>query len=130
MTRSFLLKIAVVLLGAGALLAVGIPLGLYWLGLSNIEGRPEPPMQTSNVIADSAQLQRDLRTQKPVVIDAPNPWTFFVGAIQVDPKFSSEHARSLRAVGMIVNHYNSARGHEITVAKRPFTACGALDWLR
>jgi hypothetical protein len=108
MARSFLLKIAVVLLGAGALLAAGIPLGLYWLGLSNIEGRPEPPTQTSNVIADSALLQRDLRTQGPIVIDAQNPWTCFIDALHAAPRFPSDHARSLRAVGIIVVNYNGS----------------------
>jgi hypothetical protein len=68
MSRTLLLRTAAVILGVTALLASCIPLGLYWLGLSNIEGRPEQPTQTSNVIADSALLQQDLRTQGPIVI--------------------------------------------------------------
>jgi len=46
---------------------------------SNIEGRAEPlnrGRKKNNVIADRALLQRDLRTQGPIVIDAINPWTF------------------------------------------------------
>jgi hypothetical protein len=108
MARTFLLKTAAVLLGAAALLATGIPLGLYWLGLSNIEGRPEPPTQTSNVIADSALLQRDLRMQGPIVIDALNPWTFIVDTFHEAQRLPSEHARSVRAVGIIVVNYNSS----------------------
>ena len=108
MARTFLLKIAVALMGATALLAAGMPLGLYWLGLSNIEGRPVPPSQTSNVIADDALLQRDLRTQGPIVIDALNPWTFIIDAFHDAPRFPSERARSMRAVGIVVGNYNSS----------------------
>jgi hypothetical protein len=63
MTRILLLRAAAVILGGTALLASGIPLGLYWLGLSNVEGRPERPTQTSNVIADSAPLEIELAPQ-------------------------------------------------------------------
>ena len=115
MARTFLPKIAVVLLGAVALLAAGIPLGLYWLGLSNIEGRPEPPTQTSHVIADNQVLQRELRMQGPIVIDALNPWLFIVDALREAPRIPSEHARSMRAVGIIVGNYNSShlRNHRM-----------------
>jgi hypothetical protein len=118
MARTFLLKIAVALVGVAALLAAGIPLGLYWLGLSNIEGRPEPPTQTSNVIADSVLLQRDLRTQGPIVIGALNPRTFIIDAFHYAPGFPSQLARSMRAVGMVVGNYNSSHlgDHEDLVA--------------
>jgi hypothetical protein len=108
MARRFLLRIAVALLGVAALLAAGMPLGLYWLGLSNIEGRPEPPTQTSNVIADSALLQRDLRAQGPIVIDALNPWTFVIDTFHEESGLPSEQPRSMRAVGIIVGNYNSS----------------------
>jgi hypothetical protein len=107
MTRTLLLRTAAVILGVTTLLASSIPLGLYWLGLSNIEGRPERPTATSNVIADSALLQQDLRTQGPIVIVALNPWTFIFDTIHEAQTFSAEHARSLRAVGIIVVNYNS-----------------------
>ncbi len=61
MIRKSLGKVAVVLLFATALLAAVLPLGLYWLGLSNIEGRPEPPPKLGNLTADRALLQQDLR---------------------------------------------------------------------
>jgi hypothetical protein len=60
MTRA-LFRIAGVILGVSALLVAGVPVGLYWLALSNIEGRTEPPAGTGNIVAESALLQKDLR---------------------------------------------------------------------
>jgi hypothetical protein len=89
MTCTLLLRTAAVILGVTALLASGIPVGLYWLGLSNIEGRPERPTQTSNVVADSTLLQQDLGTQGPIVVVALNPWTFIFDTIHEAQTFSS-----------------------------------------
>jgi hypothetical protein len=95
-------KVAVVLLVATALLAAVVPLGLYWLGLSNIEGRPEPPRILSNVTADRALLQQDLRMREPIVVEVLNPWSFFWTSFQLDEK-----SRSDRAAGMVAGYYNS-----------------------
>jgi hypothetical protein len=36
------------LVGAAVLIALTLPWGLYWLGLSGIEGRPKPPVQLAS----------------------------------------------------------------------------------
>jgi hypothetical protein len=107
MARKFQPKGAAFFLGAVALLIAGVPLGLYWVGLSNIEGRAEPPTQTSNVVADSELLKRDLGTHDPIVIETANPWTLLGGMFFGRQDLRSEHGRSLRAVGIIVVNYNS-----------------------
>jgi hypothetical protein len=104
MIRKGLGKIVFALLGATTVLAAIAPLGLYWLGLSNIEGRPEPPSNVGNVAADSALLQEDLRMHDPIVVEVLNPWSFFLATFQFHEK-----ARSNRAVGIIAGYYNS--GH-------------------
>lgn len=108
MARKILLKTAAYFLGATALVVAGIPFGLYWMGLSNIEGRPEPRTHTGNVVADSELLKRNLGTHDPIVIDALNPWTFLGEAFYRMPDLRSEHGRSLRAVGIVVLNYNSS----------------------
>jgi hypothetical protein len=107
MARKLLFKAVTVLLGVTALVVAGIPICLYWLGLSNIEGRPEPPPQTSDLVADGELLQRDLGTRDPIVIEPLNPWTFLVSTVYQSPNLRSEHGRSLRAVGIIAMNYNS-----------------------
>ena len=67
-------KAAVVLLFGAILLVITTPLGLYFLGLSNVEGRPTPPILTSNVVADSIELQGVLRTKTHIVVHPSNPW--------------------------------------------------------
>ncbi len=54
MTPKSLGKIAVVVLVATAFLAAAVPLGLYWLGLSNVEGRPNYYCDTDECIARAA----------------------------------------------------------------------------
>jgi hypothetical protein len=95
-------KIAVALLGAIVLLAAVMPPGLYWLGLSNIEGRPQPPGNIRDATADRALLQRDLRLNDPIVIEVLNPWSVFVSTVRLD-----ENSRSNRAAGTVAAHYNS-----------------------
>ena len=95
-------QIALVILGGAAFLAAVVPLGLYWLGLSNIEGRPQPPDNTRDVAADRALLQQDLRTHGPIVVQVLNPWSVFITIFQID-----EHSRSNRAVGIVAGRYNS-----------------------
>jgi hypothetical protein len=108
MARKPLLKASAFLLGAVALVAACIPLGLYFLGLANIEGRPTPPTQTNNVVADQELLKQNLGTRDPIVIEAANPWTFLCSMFFGKQDLRSEHGRSLRAVGIIAITYNSS----------------------
>jgi hypothetical protein len=103
-------KIAFALLGGTTALAAVVPPGLYWLGLSNIEGRPEPPSNVGNVAADRAVLQEDLRMHDPIVVEVLNPWSFFTAIFQFHEK-----AKSNRAVGIVAGYYNSShlKSHRI-----------------
>jgi len=69
-------KIAAATLAAALLLVLLAPIGLYLAGLSNIEGRPSPPMSTTNVLADGIELQRALRLKTPIVVRPSNPWIY------------------------------------------------------
>lgn len=76
MARKFVLKVAIASLVGVALLVLSLPIGLYWLGLSKVEGRPEPPTQTNNIAADTALLLQNFRSQAPIAVHALNPWTY------------------------------------------------------
>lgn len=75
MLRRIPRKIIVALFCAVVLLAVGLPMSLYWTGLNNIEGRPQP-IASTDIAADTALLQQTFRSPSPIVVEALNPWTF------------------------------------------------------
>jgi hypothetical protein len=100
------LRKAVTSLSVIAFLAFGIPFGLYGLGLSNIEGRPTRPIQTKDVAADTALLQRTMRSEAPVAVRVLNPWTF-AGELRNAKGRTLDNGS--RAVWIVVGHYNA--GH-------------------
>jgi hypothetical protein len=106
MAPKLLRQIAISSLSAAGLLALGIPLGLYGLGLSNIEGRPAPPTLTRGIAADSALLQRTFGDEAPVAVRVLNPWTF-AGELR-DARGRTPDNGS-RAAWIVVGHYNA--GH-------------------
>jgi hypothetical protein len=105
MARTPLGKIVLGSLGAAALLAFSVPLGLYGLGLSNIDGRPTPPIQTNDLAADTALLQRTLRSEAPVEAQVLNPWTF-VGELRYAKGSTLDNGS--RAVWIVVGHYDAS----------------------
>ena len=107
MARSFVGKVAVASLLAALLLVLTLPIGLYGLGLSNIEGRPEPPIQTSNLATDMAYLQQAFRRQEPIAIRVLNPWTYAVSLVTLDTDLSSDDGSI--AAWVIARNYNG--GH-------------------
>ena len=70
MPPTILQKIIVALFCAVVLLAVGLPMSLYWSGLANIEGRP-PPIASTDIAADTALLQQTFRSHSPIVVEVP-----------------------------------------------------------
>jgi hypothetical protein len=76
-------KIAAAALAVALLLVLLAPVGLYLVGLSNVEGRPSPPMSTTNVLADGIELQRALRLKTPIVVRPSNPW-IYIGEVLDD----------------------------------------------
>jgi hypothetical protein len=104
--RSLLGKVAVASVLAALLLGFGLPIGLYGIGISNIEGRPEPPMQVSNLAIDSAFLQHAFRSREPVAIRVLNPWTYAASLVTNDIDFSSYNGST--AAWVIARNYNSS----------------------
>jgi hypothetical protein len=99
MIGRFFRKLAIFMPILAAVLVGAVPPGLYWLGLSNIDGRPSPRSRLTDLGADNLLLQRNLDVQGPILIHALNPWTFFRETIfEVDIKSPSEHERGMRAV--------------------------------
>jgi hypothetical protein len=58
MIRRALSKVAIGFVCGAGFLAVGVPMGLYLLGLSNIEGRPEPPTRRTSPRIPSCSSKR------------------------------------------------------------------------
>jgi hypothetical protein len=105
-------KIIVALFCAVVLLGVGLPMGLYWTGLANIEGRPRP-IALTDIAADTALLQQKFRSPSPIVVRVINPWTF-LGSLR--PSAVKERDVGASAVWAIVRSYNSThlRKREMT----------------
>lgn len=105
MARKFVLKVAIASLVGVALLVLSLPIGLYLLGLSKVEGRPEPPTQTNNIAADTALLLQDFRSRAPIAVHALNPWTYAA-------RLLNERTNDLRmdpgshAIWLIARNYN------------------------
>jgi hypothetical protein len=68
-------RAGVALFCAVVMLAVGLPLSLYWSGLANIEGRPQPTT-SKDIAADRTILQEKFGSSAPIVVPVLNPWTF------------------------------------------------------
>jgi|ERR1700722_1919837 len=110
MSRSLVAKVAVASLLAALIFACSLPFGLYWLGLSNIEGRPEPPAQTNNISADTALLQQEFRSPAPIAVRALNPWTFtasfLTDALLNTPAKDLRSDTGSRAIWLVARNYN------------------------
>jgi hypothetical protein len=99
--RTIIRKTVVALFCAVVLLAVGLPLSLYWSGLANIEGRPQPTT-TKDIAADRALLQEKFLSSSPIVVAVLNPWNF-LWSQHVDVKTPDVGAS---AVWVVVRTYN------------------------
>jgi hypothetical protein len=105
MIRTVLSKVAIAFVCGAGTLVIAVPLGLYVLGLSNIEGRPEPPTDTNHVAAHTALLQQTFRSPSPVVTHVLNPWTYAATLLTEDPKdLRADNGSS--AVWLIARDYN------------------------
>ena len=76
---------SVVFASAAALLFAAVaPLGLYWLGLSNVEGRPVPP-QPADIHSSDLDFIANLKFPHLVVLRKLNPWNYAFLADAQDP---------------------------------------------
>jgi hypothetical protein len=112
--RSLTGKVAVAFLIAAFLLGFGLPIVLYGIGLSNIEGRPEAPMQVNNLAIDTAFLQHAFRSSEPVALRVLNPWTYAASLVTDDTNLSSDDGSA--AAWVVARNYNSnhLKDHRMT----------------
>jgi hypothetical protein len=80
----------------------GLPLSLYWSGLANVEGRPQPTT-SKDIAADRALLQEKFRSSSPIVVPVLNPWSYLWSLHSVDVKATDVGAS---AVWVVVRTYN------------------------
>ena len=105
MIRTTLRNVAIAFVCGAGILVIGVPLGLYVLGLSNIEGRPEPPTDTNHIAADTALLQQAFRSSAPVTVHVLNPWTYAATLLTENPEdWRADNGSS--AVCLIARNYN------------------------
>jgi hypothetical protein len=98
------LPIAVTLAAIVALVALA-PLSLYALGLSEVDGRPGPPLSSHSTPADQALLARTFRTSQPTTVEQLTPWAY-VTFILEDPKQTAT-AGGVDAAWVVARHYNA-----------------------
>src|SRR5258708_21095915 len=98
---------------ASAFISVGaLPLVLYWVGLSGIEGRPLPTARTQGLSGDYAYLATRFRGRSPVAMTTLTPWTYWFLADSSSPvawiiarRYNADH---LRHRGMLWWHLSGA----------------------
>jgi hypothetical protein len=106
--RRICFRILAVSIALAAVLIVHIalaPLGLYALGLNNVDGRPSPPSSTHLTPADQALLERTFRISQPITVEPLSPWSYVTFA-QEDPKRTAA-AGGVDAAWVVARHYNS-----------------------
>jgi len=86
MIRTTLGEVAIAFVCGAGILVIAVPMGLYVLGLSNIEGPPEPPTETNHIAADTVLLQQTFRSTAPIAVHVLNPWTYAATLLPQDPK--------------------------------------------
>lgn len=106
MVRTIATKIAVFTLCAAAFLAFSLPVALYWLGLANINGRPERPIPGNTITADTSLLQQAFHSDRPIAIRASNPWSYAASLLTMRANGLRLDGGS-KAIWLIVSNYNS-----------------------
>jgi hypothetical protein len=105
MARSIVRKILIGSLLSTLVIVISLPIGLYEIGLMNIDGRPAPPIQTSNAASDGAFLQQAFRKPEPLAIRVLNPWSYAAGFLTNDDPGSDDGSI---AAWVIARDYNES----------------------
>jgi hypothetical protein len=105
MIRTALSKVAIAFVCGVSIPVIALPLSLYVLGLSNIEGRPKLPTDTTHIAADTVLLQQAFRSPAPIAVLVLNPWSYAATLLTEDPKDLRADNRS-SAVWLIARDYN------------------------
>ena len=103
MVRTALNKVAIALICGAGILVLGVPPGLYVVGLSNIEGRPKAPTDMNHLAADTVLLQQAFRSTAPITVHVLNPWTYVATLLTEDPKNQDNGSDAL---WLIARNYN------------------------
>jgi hypothetical protein len=86
-----------------ALIALA-PLGLYALGLSNVDGRPLPPASSHLTPADQALPEHAFRAPQPITVERLSPWTYITSILEDSNQTAA--ANGLNAASFVALHYN------------------------
>jgi hypothetical protein len=91
------------------LVALGLlaPWGLYELGLSNIEGRPDAPPGQPISSEDDTLLRRALRAQHGISVVPLSPGGYFVSLFMANSKGSAEDSGA-DAAWLVARNYNAS----------------------
>ena len=87
------------------LAAIAHPWALYWLGLSNVEGRPRPSGNNSSCTAAEHRLFRTLGVDSRPRLDPISPWSYEVALLSG----SEMQSTGVAAAWIVARHYNA--GH-------------------
>jgi hypothetical protein len=98
--RALVLAVVVV-----SLVAIAHPWALYWLGLSNIEGRPRPSGGNSSCTDAERRLLQALALDPKSHLDPISPWSYEVGLLSGNEMQSTE----VSAAWIVARHYNAAQ---------------------
>jgi hypothetical protein len=128
MTRTVLRIVVITIVCGAGILALGVPMGLYMLGISNIQGRPEPPIETNHITADTVLLQQTFRSPSPVSIHVLNPWTYAATLLNEDPKDIRLDTGS-HATWLIARDYNSKHLKNRWVSSWHLSGAALMIWL-
>jgi hypothetical protein len=105
-----------------------LPLGLYWLGLGNIEGRPSPPLKTADAASDNALLQQDLRRSTPIRVVRVSPWSYVASMFAADIRQYDPNGGS-RAAFLVADHYNQTHLKNRTPLWWDLSGASLMIWL-
>jgi hypothetical protein len=100
-----ILAVAMSLTAVFLVLIALAPLGLYALGLSNVDGRPLPPAASSHLTpVDQALLERAFRAPQPITVERLSPWTYITSILEDSNQTAA--ANGLNAASFVALHYN------------------------
>jgi hypothetical protein len=102
----WLCRVVALTCGTLALLVLLLPLGLYALGLNNVEGRPLPSPAHTLTVEDRTLLEDTFRVTQPLSVEPLSPWGYYAVLILTDSRPSTA-AIGANAASLVALHYNA-----------------------
>ena len=100
-------RVLIALLIGVAVIAASVPLGLYWVALNNINGRPARPESVASAQEDNTYLQREFGRKTPIRVHRLTPWHYALIFVPPTSRLI-ESDDGDRAAGLIVRQYNGS----------------------